>query len=179
MADLTGRRVAIIALDHFERSELVEPRDQLSQAGAQVRVHSAGTGTIQAKKGDVEDSVEVPVDGTMADLSVDDFDALVVPGGTVNADHLRQDQDAQRLVRDALEAGKPVAVICHGPWVLINADVAKGRRLTSYPSLEQDLRNAGADWVDEEVVIDGNLITSRNPKDIPAFISAIKDALAA
>lgn len=177
MADLTGTRVAIIALDHFERSELTEPRDQLSASGAEVKVYSAEPGSIRAKEGDTEDSIEVQVDGLMSDLNVVDLDALVVPGGTVNADHLRQDEDARRLVRDAVEGGTPTAIICHGPWVLIDSGVASGRRVTSYPSLAPDLQNAGATWVDEEVVVDGSLITSRTPKDLPAFISAIEDAL--
>lgn len=177
MADLNGKRVAIIAMDHFEEVELVEPRDRLTDSGAQVRVYSADTGTIRAKQGDTQPGNEVPVDATMKELKLDDFDALVVPGGTVNADHLRMDRDAQRILREALEAGKPTAVICHGPWLLVNAGMAEGKRLTSFPSLEADLRNAGATWVDEPVVVDGQLITSRKPDDLPRFIGAIEDAL--
>lgn len=177
MADLNGKRVAVVAMDHFEEVELVEPRDRLTESGAQVKVYSADTGTIRAKQGDTEPGSEVAVDGTMKELQLDDFDALVVPGGTVNADRVRLDREAQRIVRESLESGKPTAVICHGPWVLINAGAAEGRRLTSFASLEADLRNAGATWVDEAVVVDGNLITSRNPDDLPQFIAAIEEAL--
>ena len=117
------------------------------------------------------------MDGTFDDLDVATVDAVVVPGGTVNADTIRTDEKAQAIVRAITEAGKPLAVICHGPWLLVSAGLAKGRRLTSYSSLVDDVRNAGADWVDEEVVVDGNLITSRNPDDLPAFVEALEDAL--
>ena len=178
MSDLSGKRVAIIATDHFEEAELVEPRDALRKAGAEVKVYSTGTDPIQAVEGDTEPTQKVDVDGTFDDLDVSAVDAVVVPGGTVNADTIRTEEKAQQIVRAAHEAGKPLAVICHGPWLLVSAGLAKGKRLTSYSSLSDDLRNAGADWVDEEVVVDGNLITSRNPHDLPAFIKAIEDALA-
>jgi protease I len=178
MADLTGKRIAIIATDHVEEAELTTPRDRLSEAGAEVRVYSASTDPIQAVEGDTEPTQKVAVDGTFADLDVEAIDALVVPGGTVNADTIRTDEHAQTLVRQVAAAGKPLAVICHGPWLLVSAGLVEGRRLTSYPSLAVDVRNAGGDWVDEEVVVDGNLITSRNPDDLPAFVSAIADALA-
>ncbi|GAA2152510.1 type 1 glutamine amidotransferase domain-containing protein [Nocardioides koreensis] len=177
MSDLTGKRVAIIATDHFEESELVEPRDALAKAGAEVKIYSSGTDPIQAVKGDTEPTQKVEVDGTFADLDVSAVDAVVVPGGTVNADTIRTDEQAQAIVRRVTEAGKPLAVICHGPWLLVSAGLARGRRLTSYSSLADDVRNAGGDWVDEEVVVDGNLITSRNPHDLPAFIKALEDAL--
>ena len=177
MSDLTGKKIAIIATDHFEEAELVTPRDELSSAGAEVKIYSPSGDPIQAVKGDTEPTQKVEVEGTLGDLDVATVDALVVPGGTVNADHLRTDEDAQAIVREALEADKTVAVICHGPWLLVSADVAKGKRLTSYPSLSVDLQNAGADWVDEEVVVDGNLITSRNPDDLPAFVEAISKSL--
>ena len=179
MNDLTGKKIAIIATGHFEEAELVKPRDELSQAGAEVKVYSAETDPIQAVEGDTEPTQRVAVDGTFSDLDVSSVDAVVVPGGTVNADTIRQDEDAQSIVKEAVESDKVLAVICHGPWLLISAGVAQGRRLTSFPSLSIDLENAGATWTDEEVVVDGKLITSRNPDDIPAFIEAISDALTA
>lgn len=179
LPDLNGKRVAIIATDHFEERELTTPRDALSAAGAQVRVYGPGHQPLQAMEGDVDKTITVPVDGMLADLDPSAFDVLVVPGGTVNADHLRLDADAQRLVVDALRAGLPVAAICHAPWLLVSAGQVHGRRLTSFPSLTDDIRNAGGDWVDETVVVDDNLITSRNPDDLPAFVGAIADALVA
>ncbi len=178
MTDLNGKKIAIIATDNFEESELVTPRDELTKAGAEVKVYSSGTDPIQAVEGDTEPTQKIDVDGTFGDLDVSTVDAVVVPGGTVNADHLRIDEDAQQIVREAYETDKVLAVICHGPWLLINSGVAEGRRLTSYHSLSLDLENAGAKWVDEEVVVDGNLITSRNPGDLPAFVEAISEALA-
>ena len=177
MTDLNGKKIAIIATDHFEEAELVQPRDALREAGAEVKVYSTGTDPIQAVEGDTEPTQKVEVDGTFDDLDVSAVDALVVPGGTINADTIRTEAKAQEIVRAVHEAGKPLAVICHGPWLLVSAGLAKGKRLTSYSSLADDLRNAGADWVVEEVVVDGNLITSRNPNDLPAFIKAIEDAL--
>jgi len=178
MTDLTGRTVAIIATDFFEEAELVKPRDALREAGAEVRIYSTGTDPIQAVEGDTEPTQKVDVDGTFDDLDVDDIDALVVPGGTVNADRIRVESAAQKLVQRASESGKPLAVICHGPWLLVSAGLVEGRRLTSYQSLSDDIKNAGGDWVDEEVVVDQNLITSRNPGDLDAFIGALTDALA-
>jgi len=177
MNDLTGKKIAIIATSHFEEAELVTPRDELTKAGAEVRIYSADTDPIQAVEGDTEPTQKVDVDGTFGDLDVSSVDAVVVPGGTINADHLRTDEDAQEIVRQALESDKVLAVICHGPWLLVSAGVADGRTLTSYPSLSIDLQNAGATWQDEEVVVDGTLITSRNPDDLPAFVEAISDAL--
>jgi protease I len=178
MADLTGKRVAIIATGFFEEAELVKPRDELRAAGADVKVYSTGTDPIQAVEGDTKPTQMVEVDGTFDDVDVDAIDALVVPGGTVNADTLRTNETAQTLARKTIGAGKPLAVICHGPWLLVSAGLVEGKRLTSYPSLSIDVKNAGGDWVDEEVVVDGSLITSRNPDDLPAFIGAIQDALA-
>jgi protease I len=178
MTDLTGKRIAIIATDHFEEAELTTPRDELDKAGAEVRIYSARTDPIQAVEGDTEPTQKIEVDGTFSDLDVATVDAVVVPGGTINADHIRIDEDAQSIVRDADDLDKVLAVICHGPWLLVSAGLAKGRTLTSYPSLADDLRNAGATWVDEEVVVDGNLISSRNPDDLPAFVEAISEALA-
>jgi protease I len=178
MTDLTGKRIAIIATDHFEEAELVTPRDELAKAGAQVKVYSTTSDPIQAVEGDTQPTQKVEVDGSFSDLDVESVDAVVVPGGTVNADRIRVDEDAQSIVRDANDLDKVLAVICHGPWLLVSAGLAKGRTLTSYPSLADDLRNAGATWVDDEVVVDGNLITSRNPDDLPAFVEAISEALA-
>ena len=146
-------------------------------AGAEVSVYSTGTDPIQAVEGDTTPTQKVEVDGTLDDLDVGSVDAVVVPGGTVNADRIRTEERAQEIVRQALEAGKPLAVICHGPWLLVSAGLARGRRLTSYHSLADDVRNAGGTWVDEEVVVDGSLITSRDPDDLPAFIKALEDAL--
>ena len=177
MSDLTGKNVAIIAGDYFEEAELLVPRDELRKGGATVRVYSPDGEPIQATQGDVNPTVRIEVDGSFDDLAVDAIDALVVPGGTVNADHLRMDATAQRLLRETDEAGKTLAIICHGPWLLVSAGRADGRRVTGWPSLADDLRNAGADWVDEEVVVDGPLITSRKPDDLPAFVGAIEGAL--
>ena len=177
MSDLSGKKIAIIATDHFEEAELVQPRDALRAAGAEVKVYSTGRDPIQAVEGDTSPTQKVNVDGTFDELDVAAIDALVVPGGTINADTIRTEERARALVRAVSEAGKPLAVICHGPWLLVSAGLVRGRRLTSYPSLADDVRNAGGDWVDEEVVVDGNLITSRNPGDLPAFVKAIEDAL--
>ena len=177
MSDLTGKHVAIIAGDYFEEPELLVPRDELRKGGATVKVYSPDGEPIQAMQGDVNPTVRIEVDGSFDDLAVDAIDALVVPGGTVNADHIRMDKTAQRILRETDEAGKTLAIICHGPWLLVSAGRAEGRRVTSWPSLADDLRNAGADWVDEEVVVDGHLITSRKPDDLPAFVGAIEGAL--
>lgn len=177
MSDLSGKTVAIIATDHFEEAELVEPRDALRNAGAEVRIYSASGDPIQAVEGDTEPKQKIDVDGTFDDLDPATIDALVVPGGTVNADTIRTDAKARAIVQAVDTAGKPLAVICHGPWLLISAQLVDGRRLTSFPSLADDVRNAGGTWVDEQVVLDGNLITSRNPDDLPAFIKALEDAL--
>ena len=178
MTDLDGKKIAIIATDFFEEAELVTPRDELTRAGAEVKVYSQSGESIQAVEGDTDPTQKVEVDGTFGDLDVSTIDAVIVPGGTINADTIRTDEDAHAIVREAHDAGKVVAVICHGPWLLVNAGLADGRRLTSYSSLSLDLENAGATWVDEEVVVDGNLITSRNPGDLPAFVEAISEALA-
>ena len=177
MSDLTGKKAAIIATDFFEEPELVKPRDALRDAGAEVRIYSTGTDPIQAVEGDTTPTQKVDVDGTLDDLDVGSFDAIIVPGGTINADRIRVEERARDIVRQAMADELPLAVICHGPWLLVSAGVVKGRRLTSYASLADDVRNAGGTWVDEEVVVDGNLITSRNPDDLPAFIAALEDAL--
>ena len=168
MAKLNGRNVAILATDGFEQAELMEPRRALEDAGASVKVVAPKGGSIRGW--DESDwGEEVDVDVKLSDAKSDDYDALVLPGGVMNPDRLRMDAAAVRLVRSFFEAGKPVAAICHAPWLLVEADVVDGRRLTSYPSLRRDLENAGADWVDEEVVVDQGLVTSRKPDDLPAF----------
>ena len=178
MSDLTGKTVAIIATDFFQEPELVKPRDALREAGATVKIYSDTGEAIQAVQGDTEPTQKVEVDGTFDDLDAGAIDALVVPGGTVNADRLRIDGTAQDIVRRVMEDRKPLAVICHGPWLLVSSGLARGRNLTSFPSLADDVRNAGGTWTDEEVVVDGNLITSRNPDDIPAFVKALEEQLA-
>ncbi|WP_286927972.1 MULTISPECIES: type 1 glutamine amidotransferase domain-containing protein [Aeromicrobium] len=179
LPDLTGKRVAIIATDHFEESELTTPRDELEAAGADVRVFAPHEGSLQAMQGDTEQTISVRVDGTLDSFDQQWPDAIVLPGGTVNADHLRTDAKAQGIVSSALESGLPVAAICHAPWLLVSAGLVEGRRLTSFPSLSVDVSNAGGDWVDETVVVDRNLITSRKPDDLPAFVDAIGKALTA
>lgn len=170
---LDGRRVAILAADGVERVELEEPRRALDDAGADTVLVSISAGEIQARNNDLEDAGTFPVDELVDRVSVDDYDALLLPGGTVNPDKLRMEPAAVRFVREFVQSGKPVASICHGPWSLVEADVARGRRLTSWPSVRTDLRNAGAEVVDEEVVTDGNITTSRWPDDIPAFCERI------
>jgi len=170
---LTGRTVAILATDGVEEVELVQPRDAVRSAGGTTTLISLTHGDIQAMTGDVDASNTFEVDAVVADVSPEDFDALILPGGTTNPDKLRTDSDAVEFVRRFVSSGKPVAVICHGPWTLAEADVLQGRTLTSFPSIRTDLRNAGATVVDEEVVVDGNLISSRNPDDLPAFCAEL------
>ncbi|BBZ72356.1 type 1 glutamine amidotransferase domain-containing protein [Mycobacterium paraseoulense] len=171
--ELEGKKVAILAADGVEKVELEQPRAALREAGAQVELLSLKDGEIQARNHDLEPAGTFKVDRVVAEASVSEFDGLVLPGGTVNPDKLRMDSAAVSFVRDFASSGKPVAAICHGPWTLLEAGVAEGRTLTSYPSIRTDLRNAGANVVDEEVVVDGNLITSRSPKDLPAFCATI------
>ncbi len=169
MADvLKQKKVAILAADMFERVELEEPRKALEDAGAECEIVSIHDGEIQGFD-HFDPANTVKVDRTVEDASPDDYDALLIPGGVGNPDQLRGDENAVAFVRAFHEAGKPMAVICHGPWVLVEAGVVRGKRLTSWPTLETDIRNAGGEWVDAEVVVDGNLVTSRKPDDIPAF----------
>lgn len=174
-----GRRIAILATDGVERVELESPRKALHDAGAETELLSLTTGEIAARNNDLESAGTFTVDRVVGDVSVDDYDALLLPGGTVNPDKLRVDKTAVSFVGAFVASGKPVAAICHGPWTLVEADVVEGRTLTSFPSLRTDLRNAGATVVDEEVVIDGNLISSRSPSDLPAFCGAIIEQFAA
>jgi protease I len=166
--NLDGKKVAILVADGFEQSELQEPRAALKQANAATYVISPQKGTVKAWN-KVEFGDTVKVDVSLLDADSDDYDALLLPGGVMNPDHLRQLPAAVEFVRAFFEKGKPVAAICHGPQLLIEADVVQGRKLTSYPSIKTDLINAGADWVDEKVVVDQGLVTSRKPDDIPAF----------
>jgi protease I len=175
---LQGRRIAILAADGVERVELEVPRDEVLRAGAQTDLLSLRTGQIQARNNDLEGAGTFDVDRAVSDASVNDYDALLLPGGTVNPDKLGIDDGAVAFVRDFVRSGKPVGVICHGPWSLVEAGVADGRTLTSFPSIRTDLCNAGATVVDEEVVIDGNLISSRSPDDLPAFCRAIVEQFA-
>ncbi|HEY1581798.1 MAG TPA: type 1 glutamine amidotransferase domain-containing protein [Chthoniobacterales bacterium] len=166
--ELNGRKVAILAADFFEQVELTKPRKALEDAGAEVKIVSVKSGQIQgmnhADKGD-----KVEVDLTLDEADPEDFDALMIPGGAMNPDTLRSTPAALEFTRHFFQAGKPAAVICHGPWVLADAGVARGRKLTSWPAIQMDLKNAGATWVDQEVVVDNGLVTSRKPDDIPAF----------
>ena len=177
MKDLTGKRIAIIATDYFEEAELVDPLTELRDMGAEVTVAASHDDMIQALR-HVEMGQEVAVDTTIDKLDASKYDAVVIPGGVVNADHLRIDKAAQEFVQEMADADKPVAAICHGPWLLVSAGLAEGRTMTSYPTLADDIRNAGGTWVDQEVKIDRHFITSRKPDDIPAFIAAIADAVA-
>lgn len=177
-AQLRGKRVAILAADGVERVEVEQPRDALRQVGAETDLLSLHDGEIQARNHDLEAAGTFPVDGLVANASVEDYDALLLPGGTVNPDKLRLDKAAVAFVRDFVDSGKPVAAICHGPWTLVEAGVVSGRTLTSYASIRTDLRNAGADVVDQQVATDRNLITSRSPDDLPAFCAVVVETLA-
>ena len=176
VVDMTKRIAFLTATEGIERVELTEPWAAVTDAGHDAELLSTESGTVQTF--DHLDKAETrPVDGTVADADPDSYDALVLPGGVANPDALRMDSDAVGFIRDFVASGKPVAAICHAPWTLVEADVVRGRRIASWPSLQTDIRNAGGEWVDEEVVIDGNLITSRNPGDLPAFNKALLDAL--
>jgi protease I len=168
MERLDGKTVAMLVADGFEQIELESPKKALEEAGARVEIISPMPDRVKGWQ-HTEWGDEFPVDMRLEDADPEDYDALVLPGGVMNPDHLRMDTDALQFVRQFFEAGKPVAAICHGPWTLIDAGVVKGRKMTSYPSIQADLRNAGADWVDEEVVVDNGLVTSRTPDDLPAF----------
>jgi protease I len=168
MAELSGKRVAILATDMFEQVELVEPRKAVEQAGADVELVSLEAGEIQGFN-HYDKADTFPVDKVVSDVSVDDYDALLLPGGVGNPDTMRMDENAVGFVRSFFEQGKPVAAICHAPWMLVEADVVRGRTLTSFWSVKTDVKNAGGSWVDDEVVVDQGLVTSRSPDDLPAF----------
>jgi protease I len=165
---LAGKKVAILAADMFERVELEEPRRALESAGAKTEIVSIHPGEIEGFD-HFTPAKKVKVDKTVEEASASDYDALLVPGGVGNPDQLRGDENAVRFVRDFVEGKQPVAAICHAPWVLVEAGVTRGLKLTSWPTLQTDIRNAGGDWVDKEVVVDQGIITSRKPDDIPAF----------
>jgi len=172
-----AKKIAFLtATEGIERVELTEPWDSVTDAGHTAELLSTESGEVQTF--DHLDKAETrPVDRVGGDVSVDDYDALVLPGGVANPDALRLDGPAVAFVRDFAASGKPVAAICHAPWTLVEADCLRGKQVTSWPSLQTDVRNAGGEWVDEEVVVDGNLITSRNPGDIPAFTKALLEAV--
>lgn len=172
--NLQGVKVAILVTDGFEQVELTEPRKALDQAGAQTRVVSPKNGKVKAWKF-TEWGDELPVDVALDSARPEDFDALLLPGGVIDPDKLRMEPKAVQFVKSFFDAKKPVAAICHGPWTIVEAGAARGRKVTSWPSLKTDLKNAGAEWVDQEVVADGNLVTSRKPDDIPAFNRAINE----
>lgn len=172
--ELSGTAVAVVLAPRgTEEVEFTEPRDAVADAGGDVTVVGTETGAARTVNGDLEYSDEYEVEEAFSDVSADDFDAVVVPGGTVGADELRADDEAVSFLRETVESGTPAAVICHGPWTLVEADVVEGRTLTSYPSLRTDVRNAGGEWVDEEVVVDDGVITSRNPDDLDAFCETL------
>lgn len=175
--ELNNKKVAILVTDGFEQVELTKPKQALEQAGAETHIISPKSDKVQGwnhyDKGD-----EFSVDIALAQANANDYDALLLPGGVANPDQLRTEEKAVQFIKSFFEAGKPVAAICHGPWTLIEAGVVKGRTVTSWPSLQTDLKNAGANWVDQEVVVDSGLVTSRNPGDIPAFNSKMIEEFA-
>ena len=166
--DLNNLKVAILVADGFEQQEMTEPRKALDEAGATTQIVSPNEGEVQGWK-HFDHADKFPVDVPLNQANADEFDALLLPGGVANPDQLRMKPEAVQFVKSFFDAGKPVAVICHGPWTLVEAGVVKGRTITSWPSVKTDLINAGANWVDEEVVVDNGLVSSRNPGDIPAF----------
>jgi protease I len=174
---IKGKRVAFLATDGVEEVEYTEPRKAVESAGGTAELLSIKTDDIQAVN-HMDKAGTYPVDKQVKDADVAEYDALVLPGGVANPDFLRADADAVKFVRDFVTSGKPVAAICHGPWTLVEAGVVDGRTLTSWPSLRTDLANAGATWVDEQVYVDGTLVTSRKPDDLPAFCDAILQKIA-
>jgi protease I len=177
MTDLNGKRIAFLATDMVEQVELTEPWKTVEQAGATPELVSLEEGEIQGFN-HYDKADTFPVDRTVDEATPDDYDGLVLPGGVGNPDTLRMDEDAVAFVRGFVEGGKPVAVICHGSWTLVEADVVRGRTLTSFPSVKTDIRNAGGNWVDEEVVADDGLISSRKPDDLPAFCATLVEEFA-
>ncbi|MBC7503211.1 MAG: type 1 glutamine amidotransferase [Herminiimonas sp.] len=174
---LAGLTIAALVTDGFEQVELTGPRIALEEAGASVRIVSTKRGKVQGFNHDAK-ADQFDVDLTFDEADAEEFDALLLPGGVMNSDQIRTLAQAQKIAAGMQESGRPVAVICHGAWLLISAKLVKGKTLTSWPSLQDDLRNAGANWVDQEVVVDGNLISSRKPDDIPAFSAKLIDVLA-
>src|ERR1700754_373200 len=174
--ELTGKTIAFLAAEGVEQVELTEPWKAVEQAGGKPELISVDAGEVQAFN-HLDKADTFPVDRTAAEADASDYDGLVLPGGVANPDFLRTDEDAVAFVRAFFEQSKPVGVICHGPWTLIEADVVRDRTITSWPSLQTDLRNAGANWVDEEVVVDQGLVSSRNPDDLPAFCAKVVEEL--
>lgn len=176
--ELQGQTIAIIAADGVEQIELESPRDAVQAAGARTELLSIDTGEIQAMEGDINKKDTFAVDKKVADANVDDYDGLILPGGVANPDNLRVDDDVKAFLVAFFKTGKPVGVICHGPWTLVEADLVKGRTITSFPSIRTDIVNAGGLWVDEEVVVDQGLVSSRNPDDLPAFNAKLVEEFA-
>jgi protease I len=177
MGKLDGKRIAFLAADGVEHSELTEPWKAIEQEGGKPELVSLEDGEIQGVKSEIEKTDTFKVDKVVADADPSGYDGLVLPGGVMNPDKLRADGDAVDFVRSFMEARKPVAAICHGPWTLVEAGVVEGRTMTSYPSIQTDLKNAGANWVDEEVVVDEGLVTSRRPDDLDAFCSKVVEEM--
>ncbi len=178
MAQLLQGKIAILAADGVEQVELEQPREAVEKAGATTELLSIKDGEIQAMNHDIEPADRFTVDRRVSEASIDDYDALILPGGTVNPDHLRRDDNAVSFVRDFAASGKPIGVICHGPWTLIEAGVVRGRKITSFPSIRTDLKNAGAIVLDQEVVTDQGIVSSRSPDDLPAFCRKIVEEFA-
>jgi protease I len=179
LADLTGKKVAVLVDNYFEEAEFTGPIDALREVGATVEVIASGPkdGQVQSMN-HIDKSRRFPIDKTLEEADIDDYDALVLPGGAINVDQLRMEYKARQWVRSMTSQKKPLAMICHAPWVLVSAGLAKSRRLTSFFTIQDDLRDAGAEWVDEEVVVDGNIITSRKPDDVPAFSQTLISMMA-
>jgi protease I len=171
-----SKKIAIVATDYFEEAELTSPKEALEKEGYETEVIAPKSGEIQGLN-HMDPGQKVKVDKTLDEADPNDYDGIVVPGGVVNADHLRVDKKAQDLLESIMGAGKPTAIICHGPWLLVSSHLTRGKKLTSYHTLQDDIQNAGGEWVDEEVVVDDNLITSRTPDDLPAFNKALLGAL--
>lgn len=177
MKELNGKKVAILVADGFEQVELTDPQRALEEAGAETVIVSPAQGKVKGWN-HTEWGDELPVDLQLNEAEPEDFDALLLPGGVMNPDKLRRNPKALQFVKSFFDAGKPVASICHGPWTLIDAGVAQGRQMTSYETIQMDLKNAGVRWEDREVVVDGNLVTSRKPDDLPAFNQAMIEVFA-
>jgi protease I len=177
--ELKGKKIAFLATNGFEESELMEPWKAVEGAGAKIELVSLEEGEITAlNEQEFKPGKSIKVDRTVEEAHADDYDGLVLPGGVANPDKLRMDENAVRFVRDFFEQGKPVGAICHAPWMLVEAGVVRGRKLTSWPSLTTDIRNAGGERVDQEVVVDAGMVTSRKPDDLPAFCSKIVEEFA-
>jgi protease I len=177
MGKLDGKQVAILATDGVEQVELTEPRKAVEQEGAGVTLVSLQEGDFQGFN-HLDKGETFTADKAVKDVSADDFDALLLPGGVANPDFLRADEDAVRFVGEFADSGKPIGVICHGPWTLVEADKVRGRRITSWPSLKTDIGNAGGDWADEEVIVDNGMVSSRKPDDLPAFCAKVVEEFA-